>query len=170
MKKWYQESYFNRANWILENFAKLGLNSDETLLILQLDLAASCHKRVNYDYLSAKLGKSTKEIDKLIADLSARKYLKLTPNKSGVSFDITPIFEFDPQKYEIARNDDIYDVVSEVFGKPLAPMELQKMNDLINEYSRDSFIQALREAESQRVFKMSYIETILRNEKRSEDK
>ena len=31
MKKWYKESYFDRKNWILENFDKLSLNSEEKL-------------------------------------------------------------------------------------------------------------------------------------------
>ena len=39
------------------------------------------------------------------------------------------------------------------------------MNDLIEEYDQERFLQALRIAEANRKLKMAYIEGILRNEK-----
>jgi len=166
MKKWYKESYFDRKNWILENFDKLNLNTDETMLILLIDLCKQSRKAVTYDYLMQKLHKNTKDIDKMIASLVAKHYLKLSTNAKGLIFDIDGIFEFDPEKYEIQENRDLYDTVSEIFGKPLSSSEMQKMNDLIEEYGQKEFMQALRVSEAQRKVKMSYIEGILRNEKR----
>ena len=40
------------------------------------------------------------------------------------------------------------------------------MNDLINEFGQNAFIDALRISEAQRKVKMAYIEGILRNEKK----
>lgn len=165
MKKWYKESYFDRKNWILENFDKLNLNADETLLVLLIDLCKQSKKQITYDYLTTKLHKDVKQIDKLIAALVAKHYLKLATNAKGLVFDIDGIFEFDPEKYEISENRELYDIVSEVFGKPLSSSELQKMNDLIEEYGQKEFMQALRISEAQRKVKMSYIEGVLRNEK-----
>ena len=165
MKKWYKESYFDRKNWILENFDKLGINSDETLLILLIELCKVNRKAVTYDYLCQKLNADPKQIDKIIASLVAKHYLKLSTNSKGLIFDVDSIFEFDPERYEIAENKDLYDMVADVFGKPLSPSELQKMNELIDEYSQKAFIEALRIAEAKRKLKMAYIEGILRNEK-----
>lgn len=165
MKKWYKESYFDRKNWILENFDKLNLNADETILILLIDLCKTSRKAITYEYLTGKLHKTTKEIDKIIASLVAKHYLKLSTNAKGLVFDIDGIFEFDPEKYEISENKDLYDKTEDVFGRPLSSLELQKMNDLISEYSQSAFIEALRIAEAQRKVKMAYIEGILRNEK-----
>ncbi len=165
MKKWYKESYFDAGKWILENFDKLNLSSDETILILLIDLCKSSKKTITYDYLTQKLHKSSKEIDKLIASLVSKQYLKLSTNAKGLVFDIDSIFEFDPEKYEISENKDLYDTVSEVFGKPLSSTELQKMNDLIEKYGQKNFTEALRVSEAKRITKMSYIEGILRNEK-----
>ncbi|MEE3423999.1 MAG: DnaD domain protein [Erysipelotrichaceae bacterium] len=95
----------------------------------------------------------------------AKHYLKLSTNAKGLVFDIDGIFEFDPEKYEISENKDLYDTTEDVFGRPLSSLELQKMNDLISEYSQSAFIEALRIAEAQRKVKMAYIEGILRNEK-----
>ena len=86
MKKWYQESYFDRKNWILENFDKLNLNSDETLLILLIDLCKTNRKSVTYDYLISKLHKTSKQIDVIIAGLVNKHYLKITNNAKGLVF------------------------------------------------------------------------------------
>ena len=164
MKKWYKESYFDRKNWILENFDKLNLSSDETLLLLLIELFKTNKKSISYELLTKKLNKTEKEVDKIIAYLVSKQYLKLSTNSKGLVFDIDGIFEFDPEKYEISENKDLYDTVSEVFNKPLSPSELQKMNDLLDQYGQNKFIQALRIAEAQKKIKMSYIEGILRNE------
>ena len=166
MKKWYKESYFDRKNWILENFDKLSLSSDETLFILLVDLYKNTRKSISYELLSDKLNKNSKEIDKIISSLVSKHYLKLSTNSRGLIFDIDGIFEFDPEKYEVNENKDLYDMVSDIFNKPLSSGELQKMSDLINEYGQNKFIEALRIAEAQRKYKMSYIEGILRNEKK----
>ncbi|MBQ2509482.1 MAG: DnaD domain protein [Erysipelotrichaceae bacterium] len=165
MKKWYKESYFDRKNWILENFDKLNLKAEEAMLLLLVELCRQNRKAVTYDYLTEKLHKNTREIDRLIAGLVNRHYLKLTTNSRGLVFDIEGIFEFDPEKYELSVNRDIYELVSDIFGKPLSPSEMQKMNDLIEEYDQERFLQALRIAEANRKLKMAYIEGILRNEK-----
>ena len=166
MKKWYKESYFDRKNWILENFDRLNLSSDETLFILVVELCRYNRKQISYEYLSTKMNKSVKELDQIIASLVSKHYLKLSTNTKGLVFDIDGIFEFDPEKYEIAENRNLFDTVGDVFGKPLTPMQLQKMNDLLEQYGKDHFIEALRIAEAQRKLSMSYIEGILRNDKK----
>ena len=165
MKKWYKESYFDRKNWILENFDRLNLSSDETMLMLIIELCRTSRKQISYDYLSTKMRKSVKEIDGIIASLVSKNYLKLSANSKGLVFDIDGIFEFDPEKYEIAENKNLYDTTGDVFGKPLTPIQLQKMNDLLEIYGQEKFIEALRLAEAHRKLSMSYIEGILRNEK-----
>ena len=165
MKKWYQESYFDRKNWILENFDKLNLSSDETLLILLVDLCKTNRKYVTYDYLMSKLNRTSKQIDSIVASLVHKHYLKISSNSKGLIFDFDEIFEFDPEKYEISDNKDLFDTVSEVFGKPLSPTELQKISELSETYGEKKFIEALRLAEAKRTFKVAYIEGILRNEK-----
>ena len=165
MKKWYQESYFDRKNWLLENFDKLNLSSDETLLIMLVELCRANRKYVTYDYLMKKLSRNAKQIDSLVASLVNKHYLKISSNSKGLIFDFDEIFEFDPEKYEISDNKDLFDTVSEVFGKPLSPTELQKISELSEIYGEKRFIEALRLAEAKRTYKIAYIEGILRNEK-----
>ena len=94
-----------------------------------------------------------------------KHYLKISSNSKGLIFDFDEIYEFDPEKYEISDNKDLFDTVSEVFGKPLSPTELQKISELSQIYGEKKFIEALRLAEAKRTFKIAYIEGILRNEK-----
>ena len=108
MKKWYKHTYFNKEAWILENFDKLNLNSDEVLLLLLINHCMNNNLDVSYDYLSKKMNKSSKQLDKLISNLVARHYLNISTNDKGVYFDIDGIFEFDIEKYEILENNDIF--------------------------------------------------------------
>lgn len=165
MKKWYRESYFNRKNWILENFDKLNLSNDELVLVLLIELCKESRKQITYDYLTEKMHKSVKDIDKIIASLVSKHYLNLGSNAKGLVLDIDNLFEFDLDKYEVSENKNLYDTLSELFGKPLTPNELQKVNDLLNEYSEKDILEAVRIAEANRKLKLSYIEGILRNGK-----
>lgn len=165
MKKWYKESYFDSNSWIMENYDKLGLNSDETLLILLIDFYKKNHKPITYDLLSTKFNKDLKYIDSLISSLVEKHYLKVYINGDDLVFDIDSIFEFDVEQYEISENEDIYNLMDEIFGKPLSMSELQKMNDLLDKYGQNRFLEAVRIAEGNKKLKMPYIEGILRNEK-----
>ena len=165
MKKWYKESYFNRKNWILENFDKLNLTNDELVLVLLIELCKESRKQITYEYLTEKMHKSIKDIDKIIASLVSKHYLNLGTNAKGLVLDIDNLFEFDLDKYEVSENKNWYDTLGELFGKPLTPNELQKVNDLLNEYSEKDILEAVRIAEANRKLKLSYIEGILRNGK-----
>lgn len=165
MKQWYKEAYFDANNWILDNYDKLSLNCDEVLLLLLIIFCQKNNKKITYDYLVKKMNKCIKDIDIIIASLVEKHYLELSVNNKGLVFNIDQIFEYDLNRYEVSTNKDIYEIVSDIFGKPLTPNELQKMNDLINEFGQDKFMQALRISEANKKIKMAYIEGILRSEK-----
>ena len=165
MKKWYKQPYFDRRNWILENYEKLSLTNEETMLLLLIDFAKDAKKTITYDYLMKKMSLDSKKIDKLIACLVSKSYLAINPTSKGVSFDMDGLFEFDPEKYEIAENKDVYSIAEDLVSRPLSPTELQKLSDLLNEFSANQIIDALRVAESYRKTSLAYVETVLRNEK-----
>lgn len=163
MKKWYKEPYFDRKAWIMENCDKLNLSSSEILLILFAEYARENRISLSYEYLTKKLNLSTEELDKVIVSLVDRHYLKLSTNSRSIVFDIDELFEYDPNKFEIAENKDLYDTLGDVFGRPLTTMELQKCNDLVGEFSESKLLEAVRIAEAQRKVKIAYIEAVLRN-------
>lgn len=166
MKKWYKEVYFDKISWFLHNCDKFNLSNNEILLILFILFYNKNNVSISYELLTNKMNLSNKEIDKLISLLVNKHYLKIKTNSRGIFFDLDGLFEFDPTKYEISNNQNIYDILGDLFGKPLTPNELQKVNDLLNEYSEKQLLQASRVAEANNKLNLSYIEGILRNEKK----
>lgn len=165
MKKWYKETYFDANAWLLENYDKLNISNNEILLILLINFYNRNHMAITYDILTKKLAMPIKDVDKLIASLVNKHYLKIKTNTRGIFFDIDSIFEFDPNAYEIVSNQNLYDILGDLFGKPLSPSELQKVNDLLNTYTDKDILEAARIAEAKKKLNLSYIEGILRNEK-----
>ena len=165
MKKWYKQPYFNRKAWILENFEKLNLSCDEVVLLLLIDYSKENKKAISYEYLMNKLNTDSKKIDKIIEKLVSKKYLTITPNSKGVSFDIDGIFEFDPEKYEVSENKDVFEVAEDLMKRPLSPNELQRLSDLLDEFKPNKIIDAIRMAEAYRKSSIAYVESILRNAK-----
>lgn len=165
MKKWYKESYFDSNSWLLENFDKLNLNNEETLFIIFINYCNKNKITISYELLNKKFKLSNKQIDNIIANLVNKHYLKLKTNSKGLIFDIDSIYEFDPTKYEISNNQTLYDTLGDLFGKPLSPMELQKINELLSIYNENQILEASRIAEANNKLNIRYIEGILRNEK-----
>lgn len=135
------------------------------MLLLLIDFAKDAKKTITYDFLMKKMSLDSKKIDKLIASLVSKSYLAINPTSKGVSFDMDGLFEFDPEKYEIAENKDVYSIAEDLVSRPLSPTELQKISDLLNEFSSNQIIDALRVAEAYRKTSLAYVETVLRNEK-----
>lgn len=166
MKKWYKQVYFNRRSWILEYFDKLNLNAEECMVILLIDFAKEANRKIDYDYFLNKLKMNKKEFDKVLANLVAKHYISINSNDKGISFDIDNIFDFDPEKYEVSVNKDVYDLTSDILAKPLSPNQIQKVNDLVEKYGENKYKDALRVAEACNKRTLYYIEGVLRNEKK----
>ena len=164
MKKWYKESYFDANNWLLENYDKLGLNSDEVLMLLLIVLGKDNKQNISYDYFKKKMGYSTSKIDEIIASLVTKKFLSIKPNERGIDFDIDAIFEFDPNQYEIIENKDIYEIAEDLLCRPLSASELQRLSDMLSIYGETKVTDALRSAEAYRKNNLAYVEAILKNE------
>ena len=165
MKKWYKESYFDANNWLLENYDKLGLNSDEVLMLLLIVLGKDNKQNISYDYFKKKMGYSTSKIDEIISSLVTKKFLSIKPNERGIDFDIDAIFEFDPNQYEIIENKDIYEIAEDLLCRPLSASELQRLSDMLSIYGETKVTDALRSAEAYRKNNLAYVEAILKNEK-----
>jgi len=164
MKKWYKESYFDANAWLLDNFDKLNLSIQETLFLIFVNHSNKHRKAITNEVLMQKFTLNQKQIDILLANLVDKHYLTIKTNSKGIVFDIEGIFDFDPSNYDVANNNTLYDELGDIFGKPLTSTELQKINDLLDKYGQDAFLQAVRVADGNRKLKLSYIEGILRNE------
>lgn len=166
MKKWYKQSYFDRQMWVLENFDKLNLTHEETLLILLIDYAYKANVEINNNFLCEKLNIDSKALDVLLSSLVAKGYLNIKANKRGVSFNIDGLFEFDPDKFEQSESKSIYEMAENLIGKPLTPNDYMKLNDCIDKYGDNKVIDAIRMSEAYRKYNLNYVEGILKNDKK----
>lgn len=164
MKKWYKQAYFNRRNWILENFDILNLTCEETILMLLIDYSKEANIELTIEYLEKKLKKDSKQIDEIIARLVAKNYLKIEANENGICFDIDSLFDEDLAKLEDIDNKDTYDIVETFLARPLTASEMMKVNDLIENFGENKLIDAIRLAEAYRKNSLNYVEGILNNE------
>lgn len=166
MKKWYKELYFDKRTWILENIEKLNLTCEETLTVLLIDYARQANILVNNKFLGTKLQKTSEQIDNIVSSLVSKGYLNIKVENGNVNFDIDGLFDEDLAKLEEIDNKDIYEIYSDLIGKPATTSEMMKINDLLNEYGENKVIDAFRMAEAYRKCNLNYIESILKNEEK----
>ena len=163
MKKIYKQTYFDKQAWILENFDKLSINNNEALLLLFIEHCNKNNISLSHELIANKLNLDSKETDKLISDLLSKHYLSIINGIDGIEFNIDGIFEFDVERFTIEENADIFSTIEAVFGRLLTTNELQKVNDLLEKYDENTFLNALRKAEARRNMSIAYVEGILRN-------
>lgn len=165
MEKIYKTPYFNKIKWMLEYFDKLNLTSNETMVLILIEYAHEAGYKDSIDYLAAKLKININELDGILSDLLKKQYI--TMNEGGYNFNINNVFEFDPSKYEVINNQDVFQIFEEFLNRPLSGDELNKISNLVNEYGEDTVIDALRKAEAYDKHSISYVESVLLNEAKS---
>ena len=163
--KIFKEAYFDRNAWLLDNMDKLNVNHLEALLLLIINFCHEHNKEINIDFLCEKLQTSPSDLDKGLAGLSNKGYLHINLGEKGICYDIDGVFDFDVVKYDEIENDDIYNAVETFLSRPLTPIDKMKTAELLENFSEDAILDAIRMACAYRKYNLAYVETILRNDK-----
>lgn len=163
--KIYKETYFDRNAWLLDNMDKLNVSHLEFLVLLVINFCREHNKEISLDFLCEKLQVSPNDLDKALASLSGKGYLRIDINEKGICYDIDGVFDFDIVKYDEVENNDIYDAVETFLSRPLTPIDKMKTAELLETYSEDAILDAIRMACAYRKYNLAYVETILRNDK-----
>lgn len=162
MKKWYETNYCDHRDWILDNIEILKLGYKEITLCLVIDFFNENKIETTYENLASKMGLSDAEIDSLIFDLSARRYMNISFEDSKMKFDLTPLFN-----QEFLNNEDdfrtLFNEFEEIFKRPLTSSEMEKISDFLKTYAKEDILDALRNADAYQKVSIPYIETILIN-------
>ncbi len=161
MKKWYENSYINKTNWILQNYSNLNLTSDEGIIVFIINHANENNTCLTIDCLAKQSALSQENVDKAIALLCAKKYLTIVANSNGLVFDLSGLFETEVAKSEKAVNQDLYDLFESEFKRPLSSTEMIYFSELVSTYDKKMMIYALKEASLYKKMNMKYIATIL---------
>ena len=160
MEKWWNESFFNRRNWILENYQDINVSPSEAVVLLMIDFLNENNRDFTLNSLSEKIHLSEKETDDVISALVTKGYLKITSDGKKVSFVIDGVFDKPKEQVELGS---IFDIFEEEFGRVLSQAELREINAWLGTYKQEDVIYALRQASIYNKKNFSYIRSILRD-------
>lgn len=160
MKKWYQENYFSRRNWILENLSKLKLTGNQAMILMMIDYDNEFRQPITIELLSQQTNLKTDQVDKIVMDLCQKEYLQIVSRNRKIVYDISGLFE---EKPKITLPSDLFSTFETEFGRPLSQQETVTLAQWTANYSKKDIIKALREALKMNKINMNYIDRILVN-------
>jgi len=158
MKQFWQESYFNRKNWLMENIVSLNLSEREFMLLMLITLFMEQNRLITTESLSAHSNLSIQDVDDCLSQLCLKQYLQVTFTNGIMSFNMDGIFQ---QKEKDVDALPIFQTFEQEFGRPLTQKELMMLSEWIRKYDNELIIYALREAAIYRKLNIKYIDTIL---------
>lgn len=158
MKQFWQESYFNRKNWLMENIVSLNLSEREFMLLMLISFFSEQNRLITTESLSAHSNLSIQDVDDCLSQLCMKQYLQVTFTNGVMSFNMNGIFQ---QKDKDTDALPIFQTFEQEFGRPLTQKELMMLSEWIRKYDNELIIYALREAAIYRKLNIKYIDTIL---------
>ncbi|CAI2665039.1 DnaD domain-containing protein [Apilactobacillus apinorum] len=176
------------SNILLKNYPKLGMNSDQLVLYLQIKRSIDMGSYFpDINELTDSTGMSSAKIYQILHELIQNKLMKIKTltDKRGQSFDIYDFslmydklselnqniedehFDNKDVNVETKESDrkETFNKIESEFGRPLSPIEIETINQWINDDHYDTkMIQlALRESVLNQVYSLKYIDRILVN-------
>ena len=162
-----REKYFNRRNWILENLSNLDMTPAESLIILLIDFCNEFNQPIDIQVLSRMACLNKEDVDEAIIRLCSRGYLTIQQNRDVITFDIDAVFSQRNISYDGKK---LYETFEAEFGRVLSRSELERLSEWLRLYSQQDIIDALRDASINRKLNFTYIDRILAEREKNEEK
>ncbi len=159
MEKWWNESFFNRRNWILENYQDLNLGANEGLILLTIDFMNEFSQDFTIQSLAEKLHLDVKTVDQSISLLATKGYLKIASDGKKIRFLIDGVF--DRPKVSPTKLSSIFEIFEEEMGRMLNQNELREINEWLEKYKEEDILYSLRQASIYGKKNFNYIRSIL---------
>lgn len=159
--KWYKKNFINKRDWILDHLELLGLDANETILVLLIDFMNDHQIPVSLEILHKKTGLNLDEVDKTVSTLCARRYLEIVASAREVRFVLDGLFETDTARSERILDSSLFDTFETEFGRPLSNQEMTKISDWNRTTDKKLILYALRQASAYRHLSIAYIDKIL---------
>ncbi|MHC5267759.1 DnaD domain protein [Enterococcus sp. LJL98] len=168
------------SNLILENYRKIGLSNEEFLLWLQLHRYAE--KNIFFPDLTEiakNMNVNQQEIYYLLNQLVQKQFIQITSKKDAQgmvqdAYDLSLIYQKlhlllaqkEEENKEMVREEKVsqlYQSFEAEFGRPLSPMEYQRIGQWLEEdqYQVELIQLALREAVLNQAYSLNYIDRVL---------
>ena len=170
------------SNLLLQNYTKLGLNTSEFMLWLQLYAAHEAGEDFpDLTVIAKSMGSTTEQLYGVLNNLVEKEFVTLETalDESGRQSDrynLLPAFEKldvlkEQERFEAEEKDDLaaqkkmLRSFEQEFGRPLSPIEYQKIGYWLNDdqYSPALIELALQEAVLNQAYNFKYIETVLQS-------
>ncbi|KAF0426758.1 DnaD domain protein [Pediococcus acidilactici] len=169
-------------NFLLDNYAKMGMTNDEFLLYLQIKKEqARGNGFPPMDKLAASLGINSQTLFATIQSLQDKKMLEIKQRRDGQG-QLTDFYDFslfyqkliallDGKAAKVvetksqADTNNIYDQIQVEFGRALSPIEIETITQWINNdhFAPDLIRLALKEAVLNQAYNLKYMDRILLN-------
>lgn len=159
--KWYEQNFVNRRDWIMDHLEFLGLDANETVLVLLIDFFNEHNIPVSLELLHKKTGMTMEQVDETVSTLCARKYLEIRASSKKVRFLLNGLFDTDTARSERILDSSLFDTFETEFGRPLSNMEMTKISDWNRTTDKKLILYALRQASAYQHLSIHYIDKIL---------
>lgn len=167
MTKWWNERYFNKRVWLLDNLQNLHLTLEEAMLLIVVDYHNEFQLDLSLNILSDKCNVAVDKLDNLINNLRTKGYLDIKVVNKKIKFIIDGIF--DENKVTSYDKSSLYDLFENELGKILSQGDLRRINEWLSMYKEDEIINALREAVIYKKKNLNYIHNILVNSREAKN-
>ncbi len=161
--KWYDQKYVNHRDWILDNLELLNLSHRDVVTILVIDFCNTNNMTITSDLLCEKTKLSKDDLDVVLGNLCAKKYLDIQALGDKVNFSLNGLFDIDVARDTRVTESPLFDLFETEFGRPLSQNEMQKINEWNRKYDKQFIIYALRIASAYQKMNFAYIDRILDN-------
>lgn len=161
--KLFNEPYFNRRNWILDNAENLQLSLEETMLVLYIDYLNEFKPIVDIATLSQKMKWDKQKVDLLMNELMKKNYLKVDVIDRKMVYNIEGVFQQtnDGKPCDNSVYTNLFALYEQEFARPLSQKESEMLSEWLTVYDIKLIEYALREAITYNSMNMHYIDKIL---------
>lgn len=163
---WWNKTYFNKRDWLLENMKSLKLNAMQVVLLQVIDYLNQEKQSISHELLTAITGMSAKDIDQCLESLIQLGMLNIELKDHILCFNLDGLFNRENTYAYV--NEDIFQTFETEFGRLLSQAELSLLNEWLMNYTQDEILNALKSALVYQKTSMKYIERILVNQRKEQ--
>lgn len=182
VKEWLQAGQMTVSRLLLQHYHRLGLTTEELVFWLELNSYSQQGETFpDLDQIARQMGLSQAQVFKLLEQVVAKEVLQIvtaqdSQGRQTDSYDFSPLFEklttilqADAAQAEVTSKDDqvshLYQIFEQEFGRPLSPLEYERIAGWLDEdhYDPELVRLALKEAVTHQARSLSYIDRILLN-------
>ncbi|MBC2284562.1 DnaD domain-containing protein [Listeria booriae] len=182
MQKWLEAGYVTLPRVLVENYAKLGMDEQELVVVLQLQ--SFLEKQIYFpsmEDIAERMTLSTEQAFRVIQALVTKRLIAIKQQESTAqvlaeSYTLEPLweklmllFENMHEEQQVVSQQQVqislYSQFEQEFGRPLSPMEAEMLSAWIDQDRNNPELirEALKEAVISQKLSFRYIDRILLN-------